>query len=259
MFKDNKHYVGFQTENLTIGYTKREGGHSPYPEKALNMALYIGDEDKNVHRNQNIIANATGFKREQWISPIQTHGNTVLEVGNPHSGTNIEELGQSLNDVDALYTYDDNVLLTMNYADCIPVYVYSTTSDFIGLAHAGWRGTSGNITRGLIDSYTGDVQDLRVLIGPGINMEAYEVDAKVIKTLENSGLTSECFKETATGFLLNLKMINKNQALEAGIHGDNIFVTELGTEDTSQFFSFRVEGGTTGRAMAFIGRNNFDN
>lgn len=253
MFKDNEYYVGNQKENLVYGYTKRIHGHSAYPEYALNMALYIGDDDANVHANQHTIAKEIGIGTEHWIAPIQTHGNNIVQVTYQDQGTNISSLGDALNDVDAIYTYD-KVLLTMNYADCVPVYVYSEANTFVGLAHAGWRGTSGRITSRLIESYEGNINDLRVVIGPSINMEAYEVDDRVINALRNHGLSDTCIKETQTGYLLNLKEVNKNQALDAGIDGSNIYVTELGTEDTSQFFSFRVEGGKTGRAMAFIGR-----
>lgn len=253
VFKDNGHYVGNQKDNLVYGHTKRMNGHSPYPVDALNMALYIGDDDANVHANQHIIANELGIETERWIAPIQTHGNHIAQVTYADAGTNVSSLGDSLNGVDGLYTYD-KVLLTMNYADCVPVYIYSEANSFIGLAHAGWRGTSGRITQRLIESYKGDISDLKVVIGPSINMNAYEVDDRVINALRDHGLTEACIKETQTGYLLNLKELNKNQALNAGIDEKNIYVTKLGTEDTSQFFSFRVEGGKTGRAMAFIGR-----
>lgn len=253
MFKENTHYVGNHTESLIYGYTKRNGGHSAYPKDALNMALYIGDNKANVHDNQNIISNEIGIETERWVAPIQTHGNKIGRVSYQDQGTNICSLGDALNAIDGLYTYD-KILLTMNYADCVPVYVYSRTNAFVGLAHAGWRGTSGRITRHLIEAYEGNINDLQVVIGPSINMEAYEVDHRVINALREHGLSDECIKETGTGYLLNLKQINKNQALDAGINEKNIYVTELGTEDTSQFFSFRVEGGETGRAMAFIGR-----
>ena len=253
MFKDYKNYVGYHSDTLIYGYTKRLNGHSPYPKHALNMARYIGDDDENVHKNQKIFARDIGIDRDYWISPIQTHGNNIAYVAKNDIGTNIFSLGPLLNDIDGLYSYD-NVLLTMNFADCVPIYIYSKVNSFIGLAHAGWRGTSGEITRHLIDSYNGDKHDLNVVIGPSINMNAYEVDDRVINALRERGLTCSCYKETETGYLLNLKSINKNQALLAGIKKENIFVTEIGTEDTSQFFSFRVEGGKTGRAMAFIGR-----
>lgn len=256
MFKDNNYYVGNNKNGLTYGYSKRLDGVSNFPSDSLNLALYIDDDIDNVHENQLRLARAIDIPREHWISPIQTHGNVVGEVKRDESYQNINTLGEHLNGVDALYTYDQDVLLTMNFADCVPVYVYSRVNDFIGLAHAGWKGTSGRITERLIRSYDGDVQDLSVLIGPAINGSAYEVDDYVIDKLRPAGLDDTCYEKTDSGYQLDLKQLNKLQSLNSGIKEDNISVTELGTEDTSQFFSFRVEGGQTGRAVAFIGRKS---
>lgn len=256
LFNNQKFYVGGTVDTITFGYSKRLSGVSDFPSDSLNLALYIDDASENVHENQTRLAGAIGFTREQWVSPVQTHGNEVREVTKHDAYKNIGEISDALNSVDALYTYDHDLLLTMNYADCVPVYAYSKVDNFVGLAHAGWKGSSGEITKRLIEAYDGEVQDLVVLIGPAINHDAYEVDDRVIEKLLPVGLDASCYTETDTGYQLDLKALNKIQALDAGIEEENIFVTELGTEDTSQFFSYRVEGGKTGRAVAFIGRQS---
>ncbi|MFC3900490.1 peptidoglycan editing factor PgeF [Aliicoccus persicus] len=256
MFKDNDHYVGGIVDGVTFGYSKRLNGVSQFPENSLNLALYIDDALENVHENQLRLGNTINFQPADWVSPIQTHGNEVREVTIADRGKNIAALGDSLEGVDGVFTHDENVLLTMNYADCVPVYVYSRKNNFIGLAHAGWKGTSGRITQRLIESYDGELVDLAVLIGPAINHDAYEVDDRVIDKLRDVGLDDTCFTQTESGYQLDLKQLNKLQAMNIGIDESQIFVSDLGTEDTSQFFSYRVEGGKTGRAVAFIGRKS---
>lgn len=254
-FEHFDNFVGFLSIDLTVGYTKRIDGFSDYPENSFNMALYIDDEATNVHRHQDILAEQINFPVDQWVLPIQRHGGNLAEIKAHDSGTNSRELSDAFYDVDGVYTYDRDVLLTMNYADCIPVYVWSETDDFIGLAHAGWRGTKAHITEKLIDSYQGDKKDLRVAIGPGINKDFYEVDDKVIDAL--SPLSDISYSQTKTGFLLDLKNINKEQALHAGIDINHVHVTDFGTE-ADDFFSYRLEKGNTGRALAFIGRKSKD-
>ncbi|CDZ99424.1 Laccase domain protein [Jeotgalicoccus saudimassiliensis] len=255
LFKLHKNFVGDMTDELTFGYTMRHGGQSAYPENSFNMALYIGDDSKNVHAHQEQLAGEINFPVSSWVLPIQKHGGNIEEVTSADSGTNIKTLGSSLYDVDGLYTYERGVLLTMNYADCIPVYVYSVTDTFTGLAHAGWRGTSESITKKLIDCYKGSKEDLRVIIGVGINKSFYEVDDRVIDALKP--LPDSSYEQTKTGWQLDLKEVNKHQALSAGIYEKHISVTGLGTE-SDEFFSFRMEQGQTGRALAFIGRRNND-
>lgn len=254
-FELHNHYAGSSSESLTFGYTVRQGGHSPYPNQSFNMALYIGDDNKNVHAHQETLAEEINFPSELWVLPIQKHGGNIKKVTAADGGTNIKTLSDQLYDVDGLYTYDTGVLLTMNYADCIPVYVYSTVDNFTGLAHAGWRGTAEQITEKLINCYEGSKDNLRVIIGIGINKEYYEVDNTVIDAL--SQIPESSYEQTDTGWQLDLKDVNKHQAIRAGINEEHISVTSLGTE-RDEFFSFRLEQGNTGRALAFIGRHNND-
>ena len=165
----------------------------------------------------------------------------------------MRELTGGLNDIDAIYTYDENVLLTMNYADCVPVYIYSRINSFTALVHAGWKGTSKEILKRTLNEYDGHPKDLTVLIGISINASYYEVDDKVIDALDDLYL-KDAVVETDSGYQLDLKTVNKNQALDFGVDEDDIYVTPLGTEDTGRFFSYRLEEGKTGRALAFIGR-----
>lgn len=252
-FDIHKYYVGNRIGNMTFGYTTNSDGLSNYPDHSFNMALYIGDLDENVHYHQEKLAEEIKFPTSSWVMPIQKHGGNIVEVTAEDKGTNIKALTDKFYDVDGLYTYEPEVLLAMNYADCVPVYVYSTTDNFIGLAHAGWRGTAHNITAELIGCYEGNLDDLRVMIGVGINQAYYEVNDVVIDAL--SPLESSSYYKTDTGFQLDLKKVNEQQAIAAGIKQSNIYVTDLGTEE-EDFFSFRLEAGQTGRALAFIGREN---
>ncbi|HIW11800.1 MAG TPA: polyphenol oxidase family protein [Candidatus Salinicoccus stercoripullorum] len=252
--ENHRHYVGFENHEILMGYTKRTGGRSNYPADSFNMALYIGDDDSNVHAHQDTLGREIGFLPENWVLPIQKHGRNIREVEKRCAGMNVRRLTGDLHDVDGIYTYDSGLLLTMNYADCIPVYMWSRKNSFTALAHAGWRGTSHNITGRMAESYDGDPADLEVVIGVGINGHCYTVGGAVINALEAAGLPKEAVESHQDGFDLDLKAVNRHQAIMAGVGADSVHVTEIGTEDTERFFSYRLESGVTGRALAFIGR-----
>lgn len=254
-FNIHNYYVGNNEGPITFGYTKRHGGLSNYPKDSFNMALYIGDDANNVYAHQEKLAKEIGFPTTSWIFPIQKHGGNIARVSMSDKGTNVKILTDEYYNVDGLYTYDTGILLTMNYADCIPIYVYSKINNFIGLAHAGWRGTAEHITTKLIECYDGNKEDLQVIIGVGINQSHYEVNDTVIDALHP--LPTTAYERTETGFQLDLKEVNKHQAIDAGINKSNIHVTDFGTE-ADEFFSFRLEAGNSGRALAFIGRNSND-
>ncbi|MFC3419774.1 polyphenol oxidase family protein [Salinicoccus hispanicus] len=254
----HKHYVGTKVDDILFGYTKRTDGYSDYPSESFNMALYIGDDAVNVHQHQNMLADEIGFAPDRWVLPIQKHGANIKEVGLDDAGTNVRELSDALHDVDGLYTYDRGLLLTMNYADCVPVHVWSSKNDFTALLHAGWRGTAHDIIGTMVREYGNDPKDLSIMIGVAINGACYTVDSKVIHEVEKVGLPSDAVDQNEAGYNLDLKTVNRHQALQAGVLPENIHVSELGTEDVEQFFSYRLEKGQTGRALAFIGRYEDD-
>lgn len=256
-FQPHHHFYGNKDGDCLFGYTKRTDGLSDYPKDSFNMALYIGDDTDNVNRHQDMLANEIDIGPGNWVLPIQTHGGRVSEVTADDRGTNVREHTAGLDDIDAIYTYDENVLLTMNYADCVPVYIYSRINSFTALVHAGWKGTSKEILKRTLDEYDGHPRDLTVLIGISINPSHYEVDDRVINALGDRYL-KDAVVETDSGYQLDLKTVNKNQALDFGVDEDDIHVTPLGTEDTGRFFSYRLEKGKTGRALAFIGRVSND-
>lgn len=256
-FQPHEHHYGSRAGGRLFGYTKRTGGVSRYPEDSFNMALYIGDEKENVNHHQDMLASEIGIAPDNWVLPVQKHGGNVAEVTAEDRGVNVRELTDALDDVDALYTYDPDVLLTMNYADCVPVYAFSMVNGFTALIHAGWKGTSKEILINTLNEYDGHPSDLVVIIGISINQSCYEVDDRVIDALQDDHL-KDAVTETESGFQLDLKTVNKNQAESFGVDPGNIHITPIGTEDTDEFFSFRLEHGKTGRALAFIGRVSND-
>lgn len=253
-FIDHKHHVGNQSEDVLFGYTKRTGGRSSYPSDSFNMALYIGDDASNVQHHQDCLGEAVGFPPERWVMPIQKHGGNIEEVTLLDAGTNVRKLSDRLYDVDGLYTYEPGIMLAMNYADCVPIHIWSRKNDFTALVHAGWRGTAHGIVGRMIEQYAHDPADLTVVIGVAINGSCYTVDARIIRALEEAGLPDGAVRTHDAGFDLDLKEVNRYQALKAGVDRNHIHVSELGTEDLDRFFSYRLEKGETGRALAFIGR-----
>lgn len=239
-----------------IGITSRHGGVSPYPDGSLNMALYIDDEQASVHHNQEVVAREIDFDTSKWVFPIQKHGNNIAQVHETDIGTNVRELTSKWDDIDGLYTFEKGILLTMCFADCVPVYLYSITDDFIALGHAGWRGTVDLILEKLIKAYDGDVSNLRCVIGPSVSAPCYEVNDDIKAQFLALKLNLEdCFTTNKNDMYdINLQEINKRIAMHAGLNASQITVTSRCTsKENDEFFSYRLEKGQTGRMLAYIG------
>ena len=257
-FIKQPHYLSYtsQYDQLTLGFTTREDGKSPYPRDAFNMARYIDDEPSHVTHHQEILANAINFPTQQWVFPIQTHENNIVHITKAHCGANIKALGNELYGIDGMYTYDSDILLTMCYADCVPVYFYSEKHHFIALAHAGWRGTYGQIVVEMLKYVEFDYQDLNVVIGPATS-STYEINDDIKKKFETLPINSDKYIETrdTDRHGIDLKLANALLLKNSGVPAENINITKYTTsEDLSLFFSYRVEKGKTGRMLAFIGQ-----
>jgi len=253
------HYLKYESndiETVTLGFTTREGGYSLYPEGSFNMARYIDDDPTNVTKHQHMLAEAIDFQPNQWVFPIQTHENKIAHVTQRDQGKNIDELTNQLHGIDGMYTYDSNILLTMCYADCVPVYFYSEKHHFIGLAHAGWRGTYGQIVVKMLDNIDFNFEDLKVVIGPSTSM-SYEINDDIKSKFETLPIDASKYIETrdANRHGIDLKRANALLLTQHGVPSDNIYITDYATsEDLSLFFSYRIEKGQTGRMLAFIGQ-----
>ena len=257
-FIKQPHYLSYtsQYDQLTLGFTTREDGKSPYPRDAFNMARYIDDEPSHVTHHQEILANAINFPTQQWVFPIQTHENNIAHITKAHCGANIKALGNELYGIDGMYTYDSDILLTMCYADCVPVYFYSEKHHFIALAHAGWRGTYGQIVVEMLKYVEFDYQDLNVVIGPATS-STYEINDDIKNKFETLPINSDKYIETrdTDRHGIDLKLANALLLINSGVPAENINITKYTTsEDLSLFFSYRVEKGKTGRMLAFIGQ-----
>ncbi|CAM3533358.1 peptidoglycan editing factor PgeF [Paenibacillus lupini] len=257
-----------QNEYLTAGFTSRNGGVSEEPWASLNVGLHVGDQDADVVRNRQLIAEAIDWPFEAWTCGEQVHGSDVFAVTEVERGMGRLSRASAIADTDALITNVPGVLLASFYADCVPLYFYDPEHQAVALAHAGWKGTVQQIAIRTIEAmekqYGSKPEQIRCAIGPSIDDCCYEVDGFVIDKLqplvqELANLVNSVPESMLTlvengKAMVNLKQINRHIMLKAGILPIHIELSEWCTGCSSdQFFSHRKEGGKTGRMASWIG------
>ena len=62
-----------------------------------------------------------------------------------------EDLAENGKEADGLVTSLKQVPLLIFTADCVPIVFYDKKQGVIALAHAGWRGTYGNIAGEIVE------------------------------------------------------------------------------------------------------------
>lgn len=248
-----------QFPGLKAGITTRLGGESEGCYDSLNMGLHVGDDNQHVAKNRTRIAHSLQFPLEHWVGAEQTHGNRIHEVIPADRGKGSISYSTSIKDTDGFLTEHHNTLLTMCYADCVPLYFLDKQDGKIGVAHAGWKGTVGEIGPAMISAFMdrgSRLADIEVVIGPSICETCYVVDDRVLdrvkKVLEDGNDLPYNLKEEGQ-YHLDLKKVNRLLLLQSGLAEKQIHTSGYCSSCSNEFYSFRRDEGKTGRMMSFIG------
>ncbi|MEW9676553.1 peptidoglycan editing factor PgeF [Lentibacillus sp. L22] len=242
---------------LCAGFTTRNGGVSKQPFSSFNHGLHVQDDKQDVLNNRKRLAQMLGFPLQDWVGAEQVHATEIITVTDDDKGKGSVSLEDSLAGVDGIITNKPGILCTAFFADCVPLFFFDQTTGYIGIAHAGWKGTVNRMAEKMVKQlqHTGsDVRHLNVIIGPCISQANYEVDQRVIQSIPTQ-LQKHTVKKLANHrYLLDLKQLNKEILLQCGVFRHNIGITNYCTfRDESLFFSHRRDHGKTGRMLGFIG------
>ena len=162
----------------------------------------------------------------------------------------IEQNTYFYENTDAIITNKKNSLILLNFADCVPIILYSKEYKTGAVVHAGWRGTASEIIKKTIKKMDVDTKTITALIGPAIGMCCFETAEDVYNQLVKDKNDSTYIKKNDKYFI-DLKQINYNQLVESGV--ENIDICNYCTCCMSDiFFSYRKEKGVTARHSAII-------
>jgi len=252
-----KHKIN--NDSIYLLFTTRNGGMSSFPYMSLNTATHVGDDKQTVLNNRNKILEKYGMNNNYCVSANQTHGDIIEYVTKRDCGKG--SIYDPINNADGLITDEYDVVLMSFYADCVPLYFFDKTKKIIGLAHAGWRGTTLDIAGKMVDKfcnqYHSNINDLCVAIGPSICKKCFEIDNAVInefkKIFNRKEIDYISSKKLNGRYLLDLWSANKLLLLRKGLTNNQIHVMSLCTYCNEElFFSYRREQGQTGRMASII-------
>ncbi len=231
----------------------RHGGVSSAPFNSLNMSMSVPDERDRVYANRRRVYGLFGRDTDTVVHAHLVHGDTVARVTQADNGTWVEH-------VDGLITNQPGTVLSMNFADCTPIFLYDPRRHAIGLGHAGWRGTvvdlPGAMVRAMTEHFGSDPADLVAAVGPCIGPCCYEVGEVVISAVESAFDRPETLLRLPDAGhkrahdndhrFFDLPEANRRNLQNAGVK-----TVEMSGHCTAcrtdLFFSHRAEKGKTGR------------
>lgn len=244
-------------DRLKAGFTTRNGGNSQRPFDTFNLGLHVPDRKADVISNRRKLAKDLSIELESWVSGEQIHQTNVHIVKAEDRGKGATSYSSSLANIDGIVANRSDVLCTAFFADCVPLYFFDPDTEYIGIAHAGWKGTVHRIGEKMVDTFKAagtDPAKLLVAIGPCISRDVYEVDKHVIDHIPEHFRQESLIPLENNHFLLDLKQLNKENLLQQGVLPHNIDITNYCTfHDEALFFSHRRDRGKTGRMLGYIG------
>jgi YfiH family protein len=167
------------------------------------------------------------------ITIQQVHGDRVIRVDN-------HDAGKVIKDCDGLITSDPDVTLSIHVADCLPIFLYSPTTNSIGLVHAGWRGLEKGIVRRAIsllnEKLKAKSEELLIYIGPHICQKHYEIKKDGAQKFSKY---PKAIKKVKDKIYLDLAEVAKEQLIKLGVKKENIQIDKKCTFEEKTLASFR--------------------
>ncbi len=178
---------------VVAGSAKPTEGTDPNPRRTdfdgFNLGSHVGDDPARVWAHRQALEQAIGAK-PMWLNQI--HGAEVLRVDASQQPTSQDAPATLSCDppaVDALITNQPGQAACIMAADCLPVLAATADGQWVGAAHAGWRGLASGVLENLLREMTeaqARAQDssLMVWLGPCIGPKAFEVGAEVLQAFD---------------------------------------------------------------------------
>jgi len=239
------------------GFSTRIGGCSTGSTASLNTAFHTEDSTENVLENRRRFFDIFNYDYRKIVSAIQVHGTDLAVFDSSNHGEGAFP-DSTRRECDVLVTTEKGLPLAAYSADCVLIYIVSTEKPLVVLAHAGWRGTLGEIGPKVIafidNQYGVRPENLLVALSPAICRDCYQVDADTASKFASAGWNEQPYMETqADGTCkIDLKEMNRSQLHRCGVEKDKLDYSSLCTSCNKElFYSYRRDLGHTGRMIGF--------
>ena len=226
----------------------------------MNTGLHVGDDASSVQMNRQVIADAAAVPLSDWVFADQTHEDRILKVTKEQRGRGSLHYHEALPGTDGLYTSETNMMLALCFADCVPLYFLAPQNGLMERLMPAGKEPSSKLVQKMVDVWVSQegakADHIQVVIGPSIGSCCYIIDDVVMDQVKQLPFSTEdVYSEISPGqYKIDLKTLNKNVLLHAGIKEENIHVSSMCTSCNDQlFFSHRRDQGKTGRMMSFVG------
>jgi YfiH family protein len=233
--------------NVKALQTTRIGGVSQTPYASLNLGEHVNDDGIAVAKNRQLLSPYLSSE-PVWVN--QVHGVEVIDAAK----------STCLQNADASFTTQANVVCVTMTADCLPVLLCDKAGKVVAAVHAGWRGLCDGVIEAAVNQLPVEKSEVLAWLGPSIGPDAFEVGDEVRQQFVQHDSNAElAFKQHSDykvnqKWLCNMYLIAKQRLNKLGvthIYGGSINETFCTYTDEARFFSYRRDN-VTGRMASLI-------
>lgn len=222
----------------------RQGGVSSPPYGSLNLGTNTADTPANITANRRHLFQQMNWPTDQFAGAHQIHSNKVWVAEQPGM----------YDGYDALITQQAGLAIGVTVADCCPILVYDPVSRSVAAIHAGWKGTVAQIVtttlRKMVATFGARPEDCHAYVGTCISADCYEVGEEVARHFQSQ---HKAPRPEAGKWQVALRAANTSQLMAMGVPRSRITQSAACTyRDADQYFSYRRDGGHTGRMLVAI-------
>ncbi len=248
-------YTGFSVfdpfPDLICVFSTRLGGSSTGIYAGQNLGLRTGDDVVTVSENRRRFWQALGISEARVAFTDQIHSAEVLTVDKPGIYPRS----------DALISPCDGLFLTIQTADCLPIFIFDPVKRFVAAIHAGWRGAIAGIVQNTLKMITGlhglNPKNFFAAIGPGLQKECFEIRPDVSRYFSSQYLLPHADPGKS---YLDLSRYIHDLLTKGGIPEEQIEDRKICTMcDHETYYSYRRDREKSGRMMGVIGMRGEQN
>jgi purine-nucleoside/S-methyl-5'-thioadenosine phosphorylase / adenosine deaminase len=236
----------------------RLGGVSTGYLSSLNLSFSptVGDDQEAVVENRSRLYTVIGTRPEQVAQAELVHGTHVETITEQTPRGTFVKLPKT----DGLVSNVPGIALFIPVADCAALSFYDPKAHVIGMIHAGWKGAVAGVIAETIQKMQvlgSDPTSILVGVSPVLEKCCYQVMGDLVETVTKAfpSQAHRFFEPQGDDqhFLFDFLGMLRWQLQEGGILPEHIEDSGMCTAcNVHEFYSYRAEGGRTGRFAGLI-------
>ncbi len=186
---------------------------------------------------------------DNLVTMNQVHGSNVIQVL-PDIFSIKKNDSIYISKCDGLITRMSGVILGVETADCLPLFIYDPIEKVIGAIHCGWRSVVGGIVikalNQLSEKFRCQMKNLQIAIGPHIRQCHFEIQNDVL--VHFMDYSQQIYQDENRKYV-SLVGIVENQLSHQGVEKNKMEISDICTYCDNHYYSYRRDGRANYQSM----------